>query len=468
MQSLMLFRKANLFSISLVVFLAFILSGCGGGGGTSATTYSISGTLSGAVLQGVAINLTGAATASTTTDSSGNYSFSGLADGNYTVTPSLTGYTFNPTNIPITLSGANSTTNNFVSSVVPTYIISGTVSGAVVQGVAINLSGPATSSITTDSGGNYSFSGIADGNYTLTPSLAGYAFNPVNSLVTVNGADSAANNFVSTVAPVTYSISGTVSGDVVQGVAIDLSGAATATTTTDSGGNYIFSGLSDGSYTITPSLSGYSFNPASNPITVSGVNSTANDFVASAVITTYIYYSSTSSIPQIATLDANGTLSMDGLQLTGFSFGASATDASGTLTSWAAPWNNINQPKVQAMLFCGTNNKLAYVLLLSNTDDPNRTTSTVPNLLSAIESAPQYTGMGVYTDCSGTFTSSWNNNLPLTNYYLWPDVITTYSYATVANMLNNAAIFYETGVPSNQDNYLAITRMGNSPFEVWQ
>lgn len=59
-------------------------------------TYSISGTIgqcnasgpSGTLLPGVTMSLTGAASSSTTTDGSGNYSFSGLFGGNYTITPS--------------------------------------------------------------------------------------------------------------------------------------------------------------------------------------------------------------------------------------------------------------------------------------------------------------------------------------------------------------------------------------------
>ncbi len=78
--------------------------------------YTISGTVSGAVQQNVAVNLAGTASASTTTDVNGNYSFPGLANGSYTITPSLTGYTFSPTSTAVTLSGADSTANNFTSS----------------------------------------------------------------------------------------------------------------------------------------------------------------------------------------------------------------------------------------------------------------------------------------------------------------------------------------------------------------
>jgi hypothetical protein len=80
----------------------------------STQTWSISGTISPASLSaGTTVNLSGAVTATVTADSSGNYSFSGLANGNYTVTPSESGYTFNPTSRSVTINGANATAVNF-------------------------------------------------------------------------------------------------------------------------------------------------------------------------------------------------------------------------------------------------------------------------------------------------------------------------------------------------------------------
>ena len=85
---------------------------------TGTTTYSISGTMSGAVTSGVTMSLTGAATATTTTGTGGTYTFSGLANGSYTVTPSLSGYTFSPTSTSVTISGANQTGKNFTATAV--------------------------------------------------------------------------------------------------------------------------------------------------------------------------------------------------------------------------------------------------------------------------------------------------------------------------------------------------------------
>ena len=51
-----------------------------------------------------------------------------------------------------------------------------------------------------------------------------------------------------------------------------MSGAAAATTTPDANGDYAFAGLAAGDYTITPSLAGYTFTPASWTVTVTNQN----------------------------------------------------------------------------------------------------------------------------------------------------------------------------------------------------
>ena len=126
----------------------------------TAPTYSISGTVSGAVLSGVTITSSAAGSPSTTTDAGGNYSFTNVANGSYTITPSLAGYTFSPSSTVATVSGANKTDIDFTATanIAPTYSIAGTVSGAVLSGVTITLSGDASASTITDASGNYSFS----------------------------------------------------------------------------------------------------------------------------------------------------------------------------------------------------------------------------------------------------------------------------------------------------------------------
>jgi hypothetical protein len=75
--------------------------------GNTGQTHSISGTVNGASL--VTMTLSGASTGTTTTGVGGVYTFTGLSNGSYTVTPSKTSYTFTPTSLPVTVSGANVT-----------------------------------------------------------------------------------------------------------------------------------------------------------------------------------------------------------------------------------------------------------------------------------------------------------------------------------------------------------------------
>jgi len=63
--------------------------------------------------------LSGAASTSATADNAGNYTFAGLPNGSYMVTPKHTGYAFTPGNQSATVSGANITGVNFTANAVP-------------------------------------------------------------------------------------------------------------------------------------------------------------------------------------------------------------------------------------------------------------------------------------------------------------------------------------------------------------
>ena len=250
-------------------------------------TYSISGrvrTADGTPIAGVTITLSGAATGSTTTDAQGNYTLSGLSDGNYTVTPSLVSYTFSPVSRNVTVNNANVTGQNFTGTPPVTYSISGTIrtpSFVPVAGVTVTLTGDANAIAITNAGGVYTFTGLATGihTYTVTPSLAPYTFSPANRIVNMNNANVTGQNFTGT-APVTYSISGTIRTPfftTVAGVTVTL-GPANATATTNAFGVYTFAGLANGSYTVTPTQAGRTFTPVSRNVNVTNANVTGQNF----------------------------------------------------------------------------------------------------------------------------------------------------------------------------------------------
>jgi Carboxypeptidase regulatory-like domain len=270
-----------------VIFLwgcAGIVSGQNTKSQASPQTYSLSGAITPAIGgSGATVTLSGAASATTTADSAGNFTFTGLANGTYTVTPSHAGYTFSPTSLSVTISGANVTTGLDFTTTLQTHTISGTISPvAGGSGATVTLSGAASATTIANSSGSYTFTGLASGGYTVTPSHTGYTFSPVSQSATVNGANVTGINFTATgqVGP-TYSISGTISPTAGgSGATLTLSGAVTTTTTADGAGNYTFSGLANGTYAVTPSRTGYTFSPTSQSAPVNGANVTGINFTA--------------------------------------------------------------------------------------------------------------------------------------------------------------------------------------------
>ncbi len=77
------------------------------------------------------------------------------------------------------------------------YSISGkvTAGGSALSGVTITLTGPEKRTTITDANGNYSFSEVPIGTYTLTPSLAGYTFFLPIRNVYLDGLDAIGFNF---------------------------------------------------------------------------------------------------------------------------------------------------------------------------------------------------------------------------------------------------------------------------------
>lgn len=77
------------------------------------------------------------------------------------------------------------------------YSISGTVTkkGTPFNGVTMTLTGTASSVVVTDSTGKYTFTGLFNGTYTVTPSYVNFRFNPTSSSVTIKGANVVGINF---------------------------------------------------------------------------------------------------------------------------------------------------------------------------------------------------------------------------------------------------------------------------------
>lgn len=74
-------------------------------------------------------------------------------------------------------------------------------------GATLTLSGNGSTLTTTTGGGSYTFGGLVDGSYVVTPNQAGYTFTPASATATVAGSSINNVNFVATTTSVTHSVS---------------------------------------------------------------------------------------------------------------------------------------------------------------------------------------------------------------------------------------------------------------------
>ncbi len=156
---------------------------------------------------------------------------------------------------PVTYSISGSTFNDANSN--------GTkdVGEAGLANVTVSLSNGATA--TSNASGSYTFIGLSAGSYTVSaPAVSGYTQTTAASApVTISNANVSVS-FGYALIPATFSISGIIYNDVnlngmqdvgelgIASATVKLNGTITATT--DANGNYTFSGLNAGMYTVTP------------------------------------------------------------------------------------------------------------------------------------------------------------------------------------------------------------------------
>jgi hypothetical protein len=184
---------------------------------------------------------------------SGNNSVISGQTANFTVTPnsgysvaSVSGCNGNLSGNTYTtgaVSGACTVAASFSLTPSITYSISGTVATAAssgITGVTISLTGTGTTTAQTDISGNYTYAGAANGSYTLTPSLTGYSFSPLNRIITVNGANLPSQNFTGTPTVVSYTVSTTVSSGngALNPTSRSIINGGTTTFTTTPGSGY--------------------------------------------------------------------------------------------------------------------------------------------------------------------------------------------------------------------------------------
>ena len=143
----------------------------------------------------------------------------------------------------------------------------------------MTLSGVATATKTADSSGNYTFAGLSNGAYAVTPSQTGYAFTPTTQSVTVNGASVGSVNFTATAQQAhSVALSWNASASAVFGYNVYRSSV--------SGGGYVklnSSLVSVLAYTDSTVQSGGTYYYVTTAVDANGVESTFSNEVAAAI-----------------------------------------------------------------------------------------------------------------------------------------------------------------------------------------
>ncbi|UNM07284.1 MAG: carboxypeptidase regulatory-like domain-containing protein [Planctomycetales bacterium] len=248
-------------------------------------TFPVSGTVldeNELPLDGVTITLSPGG-GSLQTDTNGNYSFLAVPAGNWTITPTLNGWEFDPVSSTFDVVDAAVSGIDFTGTEIPiiTHAVSGTVQDAgmaPISGVLMTLN-PGGMTTSTDAQGEYIFPAVEVGGYTLTPSKTSFSFNPTNRNVNVSTADVTGQDFTGTEIT-SFSISGTVLDELaapLSGVTLTLIPGGKQAITNGSG-FFQINDVSPGPYDLSPELNGWSFDPTSRTVIVVSSNVTDQDF----------------------------------------------------------------------------------------------------------------------------------------------------------------------------------------------
>ncbi len=231
----------------------------------SVTTYAISGNTG---IDGVTLSYTNGTSMTVTSDSNGNYSLNVPYNWSGTVTPSKIGSVFSPASRTYSAVRADQSNQDYG----PVITVSGNASRS---GVTLSYTDGTAKTVTSDSSGNYSLNVASNWSGTITPSLPGYTFTPSNRSYTNLLANQTAQDFAATA--IIYTISGNVG---VGGATLSYTDGTPKTTIANENGDYSFTVSYNWSGTVTPSKSGYVFNPSSKSYSFTTADKPAQNYTA--------------------------------------------------------------------------------------------------------------------------------------------------------------------------------------------
>ncbi|MDT8282667.1 MAG: carboxypeptidase regulatory-like domain-containing protein [Gammaproteobacteria bacterium] len=218
-------------------------------------------------LLGVAINVTGSTTASTTTAADGSYSISGISPGDITVTASLNTYV----SVSATASVVAGNAIVFNPQLPPDSFVSGEVGSIIGQLVEAGTQNPLRSvvvsavgtvgirSVSTASNGGFELADLPPDDYTVTFEKSGYVTQGFNAVITSGGTvdfQTIEMSLALSQIAVFGQLTDIDSGMPIANAVVSVSGTVLSAQT-DAQGNYRLEGLDIGSKTLIFSATGY-------------------------------------------------------------------------------------------------------------------------------------------------------------------------------------------------------------------
>ena len=233
----------------------------------------------------------------------------------------------------------------------------------------------------------------------------------------------------------TFSMTGSV-GVAGSGATIALTGGSSSSTTADSSGNFQFTGLANGTYSVTPSKSNLVFVPASRTVTINNANATGVNFTGPGQISlspaSFTFNNvtiGTTSAPQTGTLTANGAsviVNFDTLTGAGFGFSGITfplTIASGQSVTFSVTFTPPTAGSVSGSLSFDSN----------ATNNP--ASATLNGSASGLAATPSNLNFGSVLD--GTISASQTGTLAAVG-----------TNVTVNSLTPTGSLFAVTGLPS--------------------
>jgi len=324
-------------------------------------SYSYTGTVKDALDNSIlvsGVSVTAASGASATTNSSGQFSLTGLKKGSTTITLKHKDYKDQSAEInPQTTATGDFTLEPIVTSLELT--ISNSKTSAAIQSADVKLDNETKS---TGSDGKVTFTNLRKTSYVLVVSKTG--FTTVTKTVTVK-LDTDKNTELVPLTPQTTSLSGKITsclGTPISGATVKLSSGEQATTGSD--GSYSISDLSSGTVTLTVTASGYG-TYTSGSITLNTSNASHTHNVSNMTPTTLSL--------KVKVVDVNGNAALSGATVTLNTGESGTTNGSGeytfsgltgtsyTVSASKSGYDN-NSATASDLSFCSTNNNVTVTL----------------------------------------------------------------------------------------------------------